>query len=247
MGFHGCSAVLGTTALYRLRNSALRDLFSLRHSSIIFVPAAIIFVWRSAAPDIAAPCHLRNPAYVITSACLGSRFVHAGIIVPASIISVSANITSSLQLSSSSGGRRVSVAEYYIVSTGVASTSVMARAGQYAEQRFGNAEASDGGFLFQGHVSGPLHIHREPTSSCSPTADTTSTDLLKSMPPTRPQNDRSSASTASPKHPSTRQTSSMWRPASPTRAQGVAVVGRVLHLPRLEHPSLELMALDKLT
>jgi hypothetical protein len=37
-------------------------------------------------------------------------------------------------------------------------------AGQIVEQRFGNAEASDGGFLFQGHVSGPLHIHREPTT-----------------------------------------------------------------------------------
>ena len=34
----------------------------------------------------------------------------------------------------------------------------------------------------------------------------------------RPQSDRSSASTASPKHPSTRRISSMWRPASPTRA-----------------------------
>jgi hypothetical protein len=43
----------------------------------------------------------------------------------------------------------------------------MAPAGQNVEQRFGNAEASDGSLLFQGHVSGPLHIHREPTSVCS--------------------------------------------------------------------------------
>ncbi|KAL2136761.1 hypothetical protein VTI74DRAFT_1802 [Chaetomium olivicolor] len=37
----------------------------------------------------------------------------------------------------------------------------MTLAGQYVEQRFGNGEASDGGLLFQGHVSGPLHIHHE--------------------------------------------------------------------------------------
>ncbi|KJZ70769.1 hypothetical protein HIM_09853 [Hirsutella minnesotensis 3608] len=37
----------------------------------------------------------------------------------------------------------------------------MAPAGQNVEQRFGHAEASDGGLLFQGHVSGPLHIHHE--------------------------------------------------------------------------------------
>jgi hypothetical protein len=40
----------------------------------------------------------------------------------------------------------------------------MAPAGQNVEQRFGNAEASDGGLLFQGYVNGPLHIHREPAS-----------------------------------------------------------------------------------
>jgi hypothetical protein len=37
-------------------------------------------------------------------------------------------------------------------------------AGQKVAQRFGNAEASDGSFLFQGQVKGPLHIHREPAS-----------------------------------------------------------------------------------
>ncbi|KAK4176394.1 putative kinesin light chain [Triangularia setosa] len=37
----------------------------------------------------------------------------------------------------------------------------MARAGQYVEQHFGNGKASHGGFLFQGNVSGPLHIHLE--------------------------------------------------------------------------------------
>nr|CDP27531.1 Putative Kinesin light chain [Podospora anserina S mat+] len=37
----------------------------------------------------------------------------------------------------------------------------MARAGQHVEQCFGNAEASHGGLLFQGHVNGSLHIHHE--------------------------------------------------------------------------------------
>ncbi|KJZ70283.1 hypothetical protein HIM_10327 [Hirsutella minnesotensis 3608] len=37
----------------------------------------------------------------------------------------------------------------------------MAREGQNVEQRFGNAEAFDGGLLFQGYFSGPLHIHHE--------------------------------------------------------------------------------------
>jgi hypothetical protein len=37
-------------------------------------------------------------------------------------------------------------------------------AGQSVGQRFGNADASDGGLLFQGYVNGPLHIHREPAS-----------------------------------------------------------------------------------
>lgn len=35
---------------------------------------------------------------------------------------------------------------------------------QDVNQGFGNAEASIGSLLFQGHVSGPLHIHRKPTS-----------------------------------------------------------------------------------
>ncbi|KAK4678686.1 NB-ARC domain and tetratricopeptide repeat-containing NOD-like receptor [Podospora pseudoanserina] len=37
----------------------------------------------------------------------------------------------------------------------------MARAGQHVEQCFGNAEASHGGLLFQGHVNGSFHIHHE--------------------------------------------------------------------------------------
>ncbi|KAK4194502.1 putative kinesin light chain [Triangularia verruculosa] len=37
----------------------------------------------------------------------------------------------------------------------------MARAGQHIEQCFGNAEASHGGLLFQGHLNGSLHIHHE--------------------------------------------------------------------------------------
>ncbi|KAK4077629.1 hypothetical protein Purlil1_12267 [Purpureocillium lilacinum] len=35
------------------------------------------------------------------------------------------------------------------------------RAGQNVEQRFGDAEASNGGLLFQGHVSGPVQIYHE--------------------------------------------------------------------------------------
>jgi hypothetical protein len=34
-------------------------------------------------------------------------------------------------------------------------------AGPKIEQHFGNAEATDGGFLFQGIVNGPVHINRE--------------------------------------------------------------------------------------
>ncbi|KAK4174679.1 putative kinesin light chain [Triangularia setosa] len=37
----------------------------------------------------------------------------------------------------------------------------MAQAGQHVDQCFGNGKASDGGLLFQGHVSGSLHIHHE--------------------------------------------------------------------------------------
>ncbi|KAK4103867.1 hypothetical protein N658DRAFT_465551, partial [Parathielavia hyrcaniae] len=41
----------------------------------------------------------------------------------------------------------------------------MARAGPHVEQHFGNTEASHGGLLFQGHVSGPLHIHQHATDT----------------------------------------------------------------------------------
>jgi hypothetical protein len=34
-------------------------------------------------------------------------------------------------------------------------------AGPNIKQHFGSAEATDGGFLFQGIVNGPLHINRE--------------------------------------------------------------------------------------
>ena len=37
-------------------------------------------------------------------------------------------------------------------------------AGPNVEQHFGNAEATDGGFLFQGIVNGNVHINRELSS-----------------------------------------------------------------------------------
>jgi len=43
------------------------------------------------------------------------------------------------------------------------STSAMVRAEQHVEQHFGGGKASNGGFLFQGYVNGPVNIHRKPT------------------------------------------------------------------------------------
>ncbi|KAK4237153.1 kinesin light chain [Achaetomium macrosporum] len=46
----------------------------------------------------------------------------------------------------------------------------MTQAGPHVEQRFGSAEAFQGGFLFQGYVSGPLHIHQRPETPPAPFA-----------------------------------------------------------------------------
>ncbi|KAK4034598.1 WD40-repeat-containing domain protein, partial [Parachaetomium inaequale] len=54
----------------------------------------------------------------------------------------------------------------------------MAQAGPHVEQHFGNAEASHGGLLFQGHVSGPLHIHQHVTD----TSPERSLERLDSLP-----------------------------------------------------------------